>query len=621
MAYLGFAGVHYSMLALWSFVGFLVGRQVTRSFSYQSRCEAISCSTALGFGVQAYLVFGLGLCGWLYPSVVWAVLIAELIGCLLVWAVLPIRRPDAEDTGRAQTKTDVGRLSVLSLAVVVASAPWWLLPLYPPTQWDATSYHLAVAKIYTQSHAVIVTPFLRFAVFPQLNEMLFALALLISDDIAAQLTQWAMMVLVAIMLYVWGRRISSPRVGLWASALWLGSPLVVRLGTSAHIDVGLTLFITVGAYALFQWRSTRRGQWLVLAAVFIGLAASTKYSGALFLLTFGVMVALQGVGRQRWAFLAIFGCIAIGLAAPWYLRNAFHTGNPVFPFLPQAFGYSQWSPDDMQGQLHEMRSYGLDRTPISFLSLWWALAFRQSLFHADAAISPVIFLAFPFVMGSPVARQAVGWIWWLSLGYLCCWFAFAQVLRYLLPLVALLSLAAAVAIDDLIRRLPMAHRWMSARFMTAAGAVCLIAPGWLDAAQLVQRQGPVPIRHAQRQAYLAAHLMTYPAYALLNDLRGTGYRVYALFDESMAYFADGVFMGDYFGPARYRPILDAGHDGEALYRQLTALGADYFLVRDHRDGWRIDPPDDAAFHRHFTRIGSWGRVSLFQLVADASHES
>ena len=123
--------------------------------------------------------------------------------------------------------------------------------------------------------------------------------------------------------------------------------------------------------------------------------------------------------------------------------------------------------------------------------------------------------------------------------------------------------------------------------------------------------GQVPVSQIQRDNYLAQRLPTYPAYKLLNDRRGRNYTVYALYNIEVAYYADGTFMGDIFGPARYERITPNLSDGRALYAELRSLGADFFLVNERE--WKVPLPNDDFFKEHFDLIYSGKSVLLFQL--------
>lgn len=80
----------------------------------------------------------------------------------------------------------------------------------------------------------------------------------------------------------------------------------------------------------------------------------------------------------------------------------------------------------------------------------------------------------------------------------------------------------------------------------------------------------------------------------------------------MAYFVDGTYKGDYFGPARYARIWDKLSRGQALYDELKSMEADYFLVNQAR--MKIKLPQDDFFQSHFKPMYERGDVQLFELT-------
>ena len=73
----------------------------------------------------------------------------------------------------------------------------------------------------------------------------------------------------------------------------------------------------------------------------------------------------------------------------------------------------------------------------------------------------------------------------------------------------------------------------------------------------------------------------------------------ALFGTNGAYYSNGAFLGDWFGPGRYSVVLAAMSDGETLYHRLHELGAKYFLVNYSEAITPMMPYDDPGFSRHF----------------------
>jgi hypothetical protein len=292
MEFATFAVTHFGIVLLLALSCYVLGRWLTYAVTYGSVWDEIAFSTGLGLGCTSYVVLALGFLGFLYLHVVLVVLLCLQLLSYRVWYDLGLRLVGAMQSGRPFLLRVAGVIAAIALL-----APLWVLPLYPPTNYDATVYHLGVAKQYIQDHQITLAEYLRYPLVPQANEMLFALALFY-DDIAAQLVQFLMMVLVAVTVYAGGSRMFSPRVGLWSAGLWLANPLVLWLGASALIDVGLTMFVCLAAYALFLWIGSKDRKWLALSGVFTGLSAASKHNALFFLGAFSLVVAYVGL-RQR----------------------------------------------------------------------------------------------------------------------------------------------------------------------------------------------------------------------------------------------------------------------------------------------------------------------------------
>ena len=607
-----FALFHYTAISVLVLLSYLFGRRLLLRFTFDSTWESAAFSITLGLGVISHLVFFCGVLGWLYTSFLWAVVLIGSLGCFRVWVAWPSKLSACWERLKAVKKSRITLTAFLVLAGLALAAPILMLPLYPPLASDATAYHLAGAKIYARVHHLTMHPYLHFPLFPQNNEMLFTLMLMFCDDIAAQLVQFLMMGLVAVALYAWGCRCFSSRIGLWAAALWLSNPLVLKFGSVAYIDIGLTLFVTLAAYSFFNWLYTKRPGWLALSGVFSGFAAGSKYSGLFFLGVFGIGALYVGVRERKWSYPVLFGWVGALASAPWYLYNAYHTGNPIFPFFGQVLGYGPWSPDDLQSLSSVFQRMGMGKTVKSFLLLPWNLTFNSTRFGSPTPVSPIYFYLLPILLPIGAMRHDIRGLMILPVAYTSFWFATAQDIRYLVPVIPLVSLATIVALDGFMLRLPFLRRHLNHAFISTIGLVLLIYPGWKYAVDTVKQQGPLPVFKEQRDAYLTKHMASYRAFKFLNELKGRDYCVYVLFDGAMAYFTDGIFMGAWWGPARLSRIGSKLNDGQAFYNDLRSLGAHYFM--DTRHFFRFDLPEDQFFLSHFKPIYGGPYVTLFELL-------
>jgi hypothetical protein len=600
-----FALAHLAAIALLALISYVLGRRLTYRFPYSSTLEAVSFSAGLGLGVIGLLTTLLAAAGLLQtvPALI-AVLLLQL-ACWQVWRDL------ARGVLSAPRRWAIA--AGVSALLIAALAPYWLLALYPPSAFDATMFHLAAARIYADNHALVFAQYLRFPLFPQTNEMLFALALLLADDITAQLIQFLMVVLTAVALCAWGQRAFSLQAGLWAAGLWLSNPMVVLLGGIALVDAGLALFGCLGVYAFFTWARSRQTTWLVLAGVFGGLAASTKHTALIVVGMLGLVTIYFAIRDRRWTYPLIFGTLALGIPAFWYVRSLYYSGNPVEPLLPQIFGYSLWNESDWHVQMSDWLRRGTGKDLGSLFLLPWHLATRQQLFGSDPPLNTVVYFALPLSLYWAIRSAYIRWLLALVAAFYLIWFYNAQIQRYLMVILPAFMLLTATSFDrtllwatSLLRRPPVRA------LVTTLGLLLAIAPGWLYAAGRIVTTGPIPTTRAERDAYLARKLPSYPAHQWLNAQRGSDYRLYGLYDEDMDYYTHGTYIGNTLGIGRFADIVDSLDTGQDLYNALARFNVDYFLVNTARK--EITLPEDEFFRSHFRLVYQVPETGLYEVV-------
>ncbi len=556
---------HLPAVSVLGALAYLVGRRLLLTLPLTSADERVAICTTLGLGVIGQLLTVLGLLGRLTRGPMLLVAALLLVATHRVWLswIAHIRWPKAPSSfGRYPTV-------IATLATIAAALLLIIVSLYPPVRGDDIGYHLPVASLFARTGRIQMTPWLRFAALPRSGEMLFASMLLFGDDLDAQLVRLLMLALSVLALHGYCARVASARAGLWAAALWLGSPLVVWLGSCCYVDVGLTLFTTVATIAVLVWRE-EGGSWLSVAAVMAGFAASTKYQGLWFVMLLGIFILVfERQPRSAIRFVATATVIAL----PWYLIDAVMAGDPIYPLGGPLFGYKWWTADDLKIHAHWWDTIGRGRSIAALLQLPWNLVRFPRSFIAEARVSPAYLLAIPAIAIAMVRDARVRWLAGLILAYTLMWFWTAQLVRFLLPCMALLALAAVLATDRWVRRLP----WQ--RAITVTVSLALSAPSlWWVVEQIRVSSWP-PTTRAAREAFLARTLPSYRAIRFLNQERGQSYRLYAFPPlDGARYYAQGQMLGDWLGPGRFQGIYQAGLKAEQIRDRLARLNVDFLLV-------------------------------------------
>jgi hypothetical protein len=410
-------------------------------------------------------------------------------------------------------------------------AALFLLALSPPLAFDETLYHLPFVRALAASGQLRFLTDMRFPVFPQLQEMLCVPMFLFVGDTATHLVSLAEVLITAALLLDWGER-----AGWLAAALFLGSPIVMHLATVGYVDAALTLFVTAGFYCLDRRRPA-------LAGIFLGTACSVKYLGGYFAVAALVIVVCQRSGA--WKF--VLSCVAAAL--PTTLWLIITTRNPVFPF----FGTSAWSMSlpAVAGQTRIVRT----------LRLIWDVTFARGRVNWQPPVTPLLAAAVIVVLAAALRDARARVVAFVCAAYLVVFAFLPQDSRYLVPLLPLLSIAAATAA---VARWPKIATWM---------AWIAVAPGIAYVVYRLALQGIPPATPDARAALLAKRIPEYAALTRADD--GT---VYVCGGEQLKYYARGRLLGDFIGPYSYQRVL-AGADGTAaIAERLRRIDARYFLV-------------------------------------------
>ncbi|HKQ75551.1 MAG TPA: hypothetical protein VJ810_17770 [Blastocatellia bacterium] len=477
-----------SHLGIWSLMllsAFGAGAIFLRKCQFHSLAERMVFTLALGLGLWALALFVLGLCGALYVGVIWGLTIVSAAATIFYLIQNPSFRLSVSPSWKEYLQPR--RMLVFGVAAMALAYAGLLLlaAWYPPMHWDALAGHLPLARQYLIEHRIVPLRGGAFPLLPALNHSLFAWAMALKDDVLAQMVEYTFLMLTSLGLFAWGQRLQRPGLGLAAAALWLSHPLVLWLGESAYVDVGVTCFAFLGVYALRvfwemqdkrEW-GTVSGQWSVvsgrrmvgnggtmsvppqptahgplttaqanawwlLSSALFGMAAGTKMP-ALFFVGAGAVLGLWARLRSwiNWGELAKGWAVALILTVPWYGFIAYHTGNPVWPMFPQ-ITRPDWVLSTKESFENLVGGGGLPKTFLNFLQLPVYLGLQPGLFFPDNKrdFAPAIALL-PAAWIIAIWRRSIRWWSLWILAYTAYWFVFASFMRYWLPVLPLVGLA------------------------------------------------------------------------------------------------------------------------------------------------------------------------------------
>jgi hypothetical protein len=505
-------------LAVLLLAAYGLGRPVVRRL----RCEELDplagsvWSLALGLVLGGGVLMILGLVGWLYRP-----LIGVITFSAAFWALHEVRQ--AWLTARSTPTEFVARppqwlaRGLFALAALAAAGAF-VGALAPATDGDALCYHLELPKLFLAQHAIYCPVYNDHATFPLLTEMWYLWALALDGPVAAQLVHWALGILLSLAAVLLAEVVLGRSWAWLAGAVVLLVPGITNQMTAALNDAALAAFTTL---ALAAWlraltdEANRR--WLLLAGLFLGAALAIKFTALLFAAAVAVAwlsLLWRAAGRRMWHLqnAASVLVLAASVAGPWYVRAAWHRGNPVYPFFSQHLG-------DAAPDVLPKRKTPLSWDASSLASLPWQLTMHSERFGGRGhQLGPVFLLILP---GLFIARRlrGLGLLLGIAAAYTLLWYALRQNVRFLYPVASLLA-AAVVWFWMELRRLPAFPRIAAACVFAAASLVGTIASlnrSWSQAA--------VAIGWQSRQEYLLEHEPSYAAALTSNRILSAESRI------------------------------------------------------------------------------------------------
>jgi len=538
--------------------------------------EHWALSFAIGFGVLGWLVFPVGVSGFLSEGPLTVLLSAGALAAVLLRRTGAFFKPPRPDA--------VGWVLLVLLGLVFVFD--LMEGLAPPADADTLAYHFAVPKQFLDAGRIdfILQP-LNGAV-PFGVQMTYIPAMALGSEMAV--TLWTMVSgwATAALLFVLSRRHLGFNWSLAAALVFLTTPAVIYGGGSGHVETRIALFVMVAAWATVRAIQTSQTNYAVLAGLGAGFFAAAKYTGLLFAAVSGLVVVIQ----RRWLKNGtLFGAAMLVAGFQWYAWNVLHTGDPVFPMLFQWLGRDDLALWPKAHDLFFKEWYFGSENPLPKTMPWLFLfPFKATLFPQvlpDAGrvgLGPFGLLVLPFaalgvwrfrdkVHRSPLLVYAA-----LAFLFYVTWFfgGGSQRLRHLVPILPLFLICMTVAAGRLTEK----GRYRGPLLAVVAATIFIQLAG----------HGVFAINYfkflaggADRQAFLMRNVNSYVAVPWINTNLTKSDRIFIQQRQLKFYLSvPSLFGSSMQAVVELRPEKT---NLRTLYRQLRYVGITHLLLTNSQN--------------------------------------
>jgi 4-amino-4-deoxy-L-arabinose transferase-like glycosyltransferase len=538
--------------------------------------ETLTFSLPLGLGLLAYGVFALTLVGWLS-----FLFVIGWIGVFTIWggvglSSFPLNLGPLGQKWRAfrQGKTWI-KISV-AFALLVGFATL-MNALTPAWDQDGLMYHLQGAKSMIDAGKMILLPEIWTANGPFTIEMLYLLGLLVGTTSIAKIIHLTFAAILVLATYSFGKRFLGKREALVALAILAGWPLILYLGSTAYVDIAWAVYGFLGMYALILWQNEEQDCWLVLSGIMLGLAIGTKYLAWAELGVLELWLLFSTIKRGWKSFFyhgLVLGIVALVIASPWYLKNWFLAGNPIYPLV---FGGAGWDSARLSSLGTFFGSFGSGKSLLNFLLLPVDVFIhldRYATFPFE--ILNVFFIIAPlyFLVAKTKALTTLGIFFLFGMLF---WGLGMQQIRFLLPFFPGLSLISSyvlIATAKKTRRVRWHKMLRSVGLLSVLMLQFLMVISFLYFVFWTVRPIPVLLGAESDDAFLSRMVGNYQALQYVQSQYPPGEGISLLWDGT-GYYCDHCALATI---AQWTQIVDSGWDPERLTKKYRQSGINLILV-------------------------------------------
>jgi len=621
-------------LAFIVLTAFALGRKTLRliGVKFVSNLECFAFSFPLGMAVLAYITFLFGILGLLYKPLIISVFLIVFI--LLIGDVISLIKQVFCYIKNLYKTAFYNKLKIrFSFYFLVCSFLFlfillnFIVSFAPPWHFDVLAYHLAVPKLYIESHRIVYIPYIFFSNLPSLVDTAYLIGLLLYNGVLSNLFAYSLGIALVIAVYSFCSRFFNRKIAILASLIFYTFPMIIRLAPTSHVDIQFALFIFLSFYALFLYFVSKGANHLALSGIFAGFGVSSKVFGGV--AAAGILIALavyliKRLAQKKISFenalyaLFLFCLILFIIISPWLLKNYYFTGNPVWPAANGIFHGKYW---DSKHQTDLSNMLNLRKPTIAnYLRLPWDIhtqaGSRTGNIDNDEAIGPYFLAFLPLYFLLKRKSRIINAFFILLFIYLTMWFFISYYFRYTIYTWPLIAIISAYTIFELMKNASLSKILAAMLVFTFSFSLLIWFGGY-------SKQISVAVGIEDESKFYAKHPgPIYEASQFINSNSEKDSKV-LLFRDTRGFFLDRKYI---WGDPLLQLYIDYSKfkNEDDFYKGLKYLNITHVLVNeefefrgqivnDYRYTESILNMSNKMLEKHAVRLYKKGYISVYEL--------
>lgn len=503
---------------------------------------------------------------------------------------------------------------LLCTAIMVFFCTELFLNFTPPISRDALIHHLAVPKLWLNHGGFYEIPWAEYSYYPMYINLSYLVCLYFKNDIAPKFIHLAFGLGTGWLIYLYLKQKFDRNWALLGMAIFITTPVVIWLSTSAYIDLGMTFFTTMSVLTFVKWRDSEYSQlkWLFISSFCMGMAIGSKYNALIAWSIINLILILsyvrdtnKQIGALQYGIM--FFVITALVASPWYLKNYLLTGNPFYPLFNSFFQSLNHRPvqDIIHNQLVEKTSrisFFKMREVMYGESFWETLLIPIRMFfqgrdnsyqYFQGALNPILIVFSPFILlNKRYVKDKLLFVLFPVFFVIMAYFLTAKQVRYILPVLPFLAILAIMGIKDLVDKLGEETLFSSFRFdknirsavkiVLFVGILSLLVLNFLYLKKRMDIIKPFQyvIGQETKGAFLKHHLLHYDAVEYINHNLPDDARVFTMFMGRRGYYLDRTYKNEpSFGMSTISHMVTISAKEEKFKEYIQSMDVTHILMR------------------------------------------
>ncbi len=494
----------------------------------------------------------------------------------------------------------------------------------PPISRDALTHHLYVPKLWLLNGSINPITYIKFSYFPMNLDLLYTIPLAFDNDIIPKYIHFAFALFTTYLVYDYLKKRLNTNYALFGSLFFLSLPIIVKLSITVYVDLGVIFFSTASFLMLLKWAEHKKLRHLILAGMFCGLAAGTKYNALItvFLLTAltpiifirlakpqSQLKSLKGAG-----YALLFLGVTLFTFSPWMVRNYSETGNPIYPlynslFKTKASADSTSSGDsqtptiislakDATKTITTRRSSTFAKRKALYHETWWQAMLLPARFffegqdddprYFDGKLNPFLLILMLFALYKPDYKPRTkreiyflftfGWLF-----FFLTFFQEALRIRYIATSIPAFIILATFGLHNIHGKIQQTQTSRNkAKLLTTLLVICTLG---YNANYIIEQFNYLkPFSYiggeVSRDEFIAEHRPEYPIQQYANEHLGPDTKILAIYGGKRGYYYDHPVIFEPEGKRfRLGKITKNSSTPREISQGLHQLGFTHLVIR------------------------------------------